>query len=453
MFTSTEPNTSITEHRKTYTRELSILTSLFFMWGFLTCLNDILIPHLKALFSLNYAQAMLVQFCFFGAYFLMSVPSGKIVKKTGYKKGIVIGLFIASLGCFMFYPSASYRSYPLFLSAFFILASGITLLQVSANPYVTALGREETASSRLNLTQAFNSLGTTIAPYFGSILILAIAVKGTSEITAMTGAQRDIYQAAQASAVQIPYLFLGGTLLIIAAIFAFLKLPAIEENNENEIPDLENLTEEEIESLNIKISAWEYRHLVLGALAIFLYVGAEVAIGSFLVNFFGHKTIGGITEMEAGKLVSWYWGGAMVGRFIGSAAMQKFNPRHILTGNAAIAAILVVITIFSSGSVAMTAILLVGLCNSIMFPTIFSLSIRSLGRHTSEGSGILCMAIVGGAIIPFLQGLLADKTGIQYSFILPVFCYIYIMFFGFKGADVIEKEEEKTNEGELQYEL
>ncbi len=383
------------------------LTSLFFMWGFITCLNDILIPHLKAIFSLSYAQSMLVQFCFFGAYFLVSLPAGKLVKSMGYQKGIVIGLVIAALGCLMFYPAASLHSYPLFLSALFVLASGITVLQVSANPYVTLLGEKETASSRLTMTQAFNSLGTTIAPYFGALLIL-------NEVT-------DSMSSTSAESVQLPYLGLMAALLVLAAIFAFLKLPHIE-------------SAEVIEGEKVEGSAWQYRHLVLGAIGIFVYVGAEVSIGSFLVSFLGEAHIAGLEETDAAKYLTYYWGGAMVGRFIGAAVMQKVDASKTLAFNGLCSITLILITLLSSGVIAMWAILLVGLFNSIMFPTIFSLALRGLDKHTSQGAGILCLAIVGGAILPVLQGLLADSFSIQFAFILPLFCYAYIVFYGVKGS-------------------
>lgn len=385
------------------------LTSLFFMWGFITCLNDILIPHLKAIFSLSYAQSMLVQFCFFGAYFLVSLPAGKLVKSMGYQKGIVIGLVIAAVGCLMFYPAASLHSYPVFLSALFVLASGITVLQVSANPYVTLLGAKETASSRLTMTQAFNSLGTTIAPYFGALLIL-------NEVT-------DSMSATSAESVQLPYLGLMAALLILAAIFAFLKLPHIE-------------SAEVIEGEKVEGSAWQYRHLVLGAIGIFVYVGAEVSIGSFLVSFLGEANIAGLEETEAAKYLTYYWGGAMVGRFIGAAVMQKVDAGKTLAFNGVCSIILILVTVLSSGSLAMWAILLVGLFNSIMFPTIFSLALSGLEKHTSQGAGILCLAIVGGAIVPVLQGLLADIFSVQLAFILPLFCYAYIVFYGVKGSKV-----------------
>jgi len=393
-----------------YRFALTSLTTLFFMWGFITCLNDILIPHLKGVFDLSYSQAMLIQFCFFSAYFLVSLPSGLIVKKLGYQKGIVIGLVVAAVGCLSFYPAASMHSYPVFLLALFILASGITLLQVSANPYVSMLGDAKTASSRLTMTQAFNALGTTIAPFFGAMLILNEAAESIST-------------QASADAVQMPYVLLAAMLLILAAIFAWIKLP-----------DMSQTAEIETNDTPINGSAWQYRHLVLGALGIFVYVGAEVSIGSFLVSFFADPEIAGLAESQAAKYIAYYWGGAMVGRFIGAAVMQKIAGGKALAFNALMAVVLILIAMLSSGSIAMVAILLVGLCNSIMFPTIFSLAINGLGKHTSQGSGILCLAIVGGAIIPLLQGVLADSMGLQASFFLPILCYLFIVYYGVVGS-------------------
>jgi len=314
-------------NQKNYTTELAILTSLFFMWGFLTCLNDILIPHLQNVFELNYFESMLVQFTFFLAYFIVSLPSGWLVEKVGYKKGIVIGLLTAGIGTLIFYPAAALRSYPIFLFAFFVLASGITLLQVAANPYVTILGKPETASSRLNLTQAFNSLGTTVAPYFGSLLILSNAVKTAEELAKLSPEELEAYKAAEASAVQYPYLGLAAVLFIMAAIFALLKLPQVEASS---VQSSENngMSYDELHK-----SAWGYRHLVLGAIGIFVYVGAEVSIGSFLVKYFVNLD-SNMLEMEAGKMVSFYWGGAMVGRFIGSAVQRKIKPGTVLGFNA-----------------------------------------------------------------------------------------------------------------------
>lgn len=400
-----------------YRFALVSLTSLFFMWGFITCLNDILIPHLKAVFSLNYTQAMLIQFCFFGAYFLVSIPAGNLVKKLGYQKGIVTGLVIASIGCALFYPAATLATYGLFLAALFVLASGITILQVAANPYVNALGSRETASSRLNLTQAFNSLGTTVAPFFGSILILSVAASVSADL-----AQAN----AEAEVVKLPYLLLSATLAVLAIVFAKLNLPTIREHIEG--------AQGETQTHLGKTSALQSMHLVLGAVGIFVYVGAEVSIGSFLVNFLGESHIAAMPEEQAAHYIAYYWGGAMVGRFIGSAVMQKIPAGTVLAFNALMAALLVVIAMTTSGSMAMWAILGVGLFNSIMFPTIFSLALRDLGPHTSQGSGILCLAIVGGAVVPLLQGVLADNLGIQLAFILPVICYGFILFYGAKGS-------------------
>jgi MFS transporter, FHS family, L-fucose permease len=405
-----------------YFGALSILTSLFFMWGFITSLNDILIPHLKAVFTLSYAQAMLIQFCFFTAYFVVSVPSGYLVEKINYKGGIVAGLSLAGCACLLFYPAAGLHSYALFLTAFFVLASGITLLQVAANPYVTVLGDPHTASSRLTMTQAFNSLGTTVAPYLGAVFILNNVVKSSEEISLLNAAELDVYQATQAAAVQNPYLGLAAVLFVMAAVFAFLKLPEVKPSQAQEFS--ENTADD--------ISAWHYPHLVLGAIAIFVYVGGEVAIGSFLVNFMGEPQIAGLSAADAGKYVSFYWGGAMVGRFIGAVVMQKLPAAKVLAVHGLAAACLVLSAIYSQGAWAMWSLLGVGLFNSIMFPTIFSLALCGLGRHTGQGSGILCAAIVGGALLPLLQGVCADSFGIQSALFVPVFCYGYITFYGWR---------------------
>ncbi len=402
---------SVQSNNDNYGFALVSLTSLFFMWGLITSLNDVLIPRLKAVFDLSYTEAMMIQFCFFFAYFVVSLPAGSLIKRIGYKSGVVVGLIIAGIGCACFYPAASYESYNYFLAALFVLAAGITILQVAANPYVTALGNPVTASSRLTLTQAFNSLGTTVGPWLGGILIL------TSATSAVESSVTD------ASSVQMPYLVLAATLIVMSVIFAMLKLPEIED-------------EEPTVSTEIEGSAWNYTHLVLGAVAIFVYVGAEVSIGSFLINFLGEESIAGLEEMEAAKYVSFYWAGAMVGRFIGAAAMQKIAAGKALAFNAIAASILVAITVLSSGALAMWAILLVGLFNSIMFPTIFSLGVAGLGEHTSQGSGILCLAIVGGALLPLLQGLLADTFGVQNAFALAIICYAYIAYYGLKGSKI-----------------
>jgi FHS family L-fucose permease-like MFS transporter len=414
-------NTTVVDgNESSYRFSLIALTTLFFMWGFITCLNDILIPYLKGVFSLNYTQAMLVQFCFFGAYFIVSVPAGRLVTKVGYKKGIVVGLIIAGIGCGLFYPAAELRVYTIFLLALFVLASGITVLQVAANPYVTILGKAETASSRLTLTQAFNSMGTTIAPFFGALLILGVATSG-ADTSSMNAAEVAALHNTQAAAVQLPYLGLALAFIAIAVVFAKLNLPAVTSSDD------------EIERSDSE-SVWSQRHLVLGAVAIFVYVGAEVSIGSFLVNFLGEKNIAGMEEATAAQYIAYYWGGAMVGRFIGSAVMRYVSAGKVLAFNALMACILVAMAMSLSGAIAMWAILLVGLFNSIMFPTIFSLAVSRLGNLTSQGSGVLCLAIVGGAILPLLQGMLADLMGIQLAFFLPILCYLYIAYYGVQGS-------------------
>jgi FHS family L-fucose permease-like MFS transporter len=403
------------------TGPLVIVTILFFMWGLLTSLNDVLIPHLKAIYTLTYVQAMLVQFCFFGAYFIVSVPAGALIRRVGYQSGAVIGLLIAAAGCALFYP-ASNSGYGLFLFAFFVLASGITILQVAANPYVTVLGPAGTASSRLTLTQAFNSLGTTIAPHVGGILILSGAAIGADKLAAMNATELAAYRAHEASSVQGPYLALAVALAILAVLFALARLPKISHG------------EETTAAASGKASALAYRHLVLGTIAIFLYVGGEVSIGSFLVNFLGEQHIAGLAPAVAASYVSVYWGGALVGRFIGFAVMRYVSPGKSLAFNALAVIVLVLAAIFGKGSLAMWAVLSVGLFNSIMFPTIFSLALHGLGRHTGQGSGILCMAIVGGAIVPFIQGAVADSIGVQSSFFVPAACYAFILYFGLKYA-------------------
>ena len=404
------PTNAAVEHDQNanYTVPLAVVTMLFFMWGFLTCLNDILIPHLKGVFDLNYTQIMLIQFTFFGAYFIMSIPSGSIIAKLGYQKGIVVGLLTSGVGALLFYPAASAISYPLFLTALFVLASGITLLQVAANPYVAVLGRPETASSRLNLTQAFNSLGTTIAPYFGGVLIL-------SSVAGLTAQQ-------EAEMVQLPYVGLAIALVVLAVVIWKAKLPVIAA------------VEDHHAKAGKLTDALKYKHLVLGAVGIFVYVGAEVSIGSFLVNFLGQPEIAGLPEATAAGFVSYYWGGAMIGRFIGSALLQKVNAGKLLGIFSLIASALVMVTVFTTGQFAMWTVLSVGLFNSIMFPTIFTLGIDGLGKLTSQGSSVLIMAIVGGAIIPVVQGMLADNFGIQLAFILPAICYLYIVYYGFIGS-------------------
>ena len=402
---------------------LAVVTTVFFMWGFLTCLNDILIPHLKAVFELNYARAMLVQFTFFGAYFLMSLPAGRLVAHLGYKKGIVAGLVIAGIGALGFWPAAQLRVYEAFLGALFVLATGITVLQVAANPYVALLGPESTSSSRLTLAQALNSLGTAIAPIFGGMLILNGAVKGADELAALPAAEQLAYRVQEAQSVQGPYVGLAIVLFLLAVFVFLFRLPALTEATEQADHRRHTLGE-----------ALRHPHVLFGVLAIFFYVGAEVAIGSFLVNYLSMPDIGGFSEQQATKYVSAYWTLAMVGRFIGSALLARYSPRRLLALFALACVALLALTMAGAGSVAVYSVVAIGLFNSIMFPTIFALGIERLGPLTGKASSLLIMAIVGGAVVPFVQGVLADRIGVQHAFVLPALCYAYIVWYGLKGS-------------------
>ena len=381
------------------------------MMGFITCMNDILIPHLQKIFTLTNVQAMLIQFCFFTAYAIMSIPMGYLVGKIGYKNGVISGFVLTAIGCLLFYPAAGSHSYATFLGALFILASGVTLLQVAGNPYVTLLSKPGKESATLTLVQAFNSLGTTIAPQIGAFLILADATQTVSK-------------AEQISSVQIPYLGLAGLLIILAVFVKMIRLP-----------DARKIAEEESEhNHDGKHSVWQYRHLVFGAAGIFCYVGAEVSIGSLLVSVLGY--LKGLDHASAAKYLSFYWGGAMVGRFLGSAIMAKIAPNRYLAFNATAAVALLGVAMLAgkaSADIAMWALLAIGFFNSIMFPTIFSLATKGLGRFTSSASGVLCTAIVGGAVVPVVQGWAADTYGLMISFVVSAICYVYIVFFAIKG--------------------
>ncbi|WP_371228548.1 sugar MFS transporter [Pseudomonas sp. QE6] len=410
-------------HANRHTSALTVLTLLFFMWGLITSLNDILVPHLKAVFTLSYVEASLIQFCFFGAYFIMSFPSGRLVEKVGYKSGIIVGLATAGVGCLLFYPAASAQSYPFFLAALFILASGITLLQVAANPYVNVLGPAATAASRLNLTQAFNSLGTTVGPLVGSVTILAIGAGAASQLGSSA--------ATEADTVKTPYLVLAGLLFAIAVLIALFRLPKIHHGEPSD------------GAAAGQHSLFAHRHLIFGVIAIFAYVGAEVSIGSYLVSLMGQPDIAGLPAEQAGKYLSFYWGGAMVGRFIGSVLMRAIPANRMLAFNALVITLLIAVALSVGGHVAMWSLILIGLFNSIMFPTIFSLALEGLGNLTSKGSGLLCMAIVGGAVMPLVQAFFADRIGLLHSFAVPLLCYLYIVWFGAKGYRADERAAQR----------
>jgi len=419
------------------------VTSLFFMWGFITVLVDALIPRLKDVFELTYLQAGLVQFAWFTAYGVISIPGGRMIKRIGYKNGIMAGLSLAAIGCLIFYPAASTRLFPLFLLALFVVASGITILQVAANPYISVLGSEEGASSRLNLAQAFNSLGTTIAPIISAGYLLGDAVKTKDEQASMTSAALELYRSAEAGAVQGPFVILAVAFLMLAFVIRKVALPRILEGGGEE------------GSLS---ALFANRRLMAGAAGIFVYVGAEVALGSYMVNY-GLKlnvhelmqshpflenmaglaaSIKGQSVMDLdpkgklGVLLTFYWGGAMVGRFIGAGLMQRLKPSLLLGVFSTAALVLVVASSSATGLSALLMLLAVGLFNSIMFPTIFTLGIAELGDAKPQGSGILCTAIVGGAVIPPAFGALVDASGFGLALLLPALCYAYIAGFGFR---------------------
>jgi MFS transporter, FHS family, L-fucose permease len=417
--------TTVSSDQPANHRAMAMVTTLFFMWGFLTALNDILVPHLRSIFDLNYTRVMLINSAFFGSYFVFALPSGKLIEKIGYKRTMVVGLLVMAVGALLFVPAANVPSFQLFLAALIVLAAGVTALQVAANPYVTILGPARTASSRLNLTQAFNSLGTTIAPYVGGLLILAGAPMSADQIKGLSGPALLAYRQQEASTVKIPYIGIALCLVALALAIAMFNLPKIESTRE-----FRPMGEADAAAGALL----KHRQLVLGAVGIFLYVGAEVAIGSFLINYFTQPEIGNLSVKTAAGLVSFYWGGAMVGRFIGSAVLQKVSTRTVLGIVAIAACLLVIVSMLSTGWMAMITIILVGLFNSVMFPSIFSLGIEGLGPLTGKGSGLLVQAIVGGAIIPVIEGALADRIGIHHAFILPALCYIYIAFYGFRGS-------------------
>ena len=427
--------------QKSYLSSFILLTTLFFLWGFITVLVDSLIPRLRELFTLSYFQAGMVQFAFFGAYFLLSVPASYILSKIGYKRGIILGLLTMAAGCLLFYPAASYRVFSIFMLAYFILAGGMTVLQVAANPFVAVLGSEEGASSRLNLSQAFNSLGTAIAPAVGALFILSDTIKTKAEIANLSETAQSAYFAAEAAAVQKPFLGLALFIVLIAGIFFFAKLPKLISE----------------EATGTYSQAFKQTNLMLGVMGIFFYVGAEVAIGSYLVNYFLDMNLvevikqnglmksiaegilnSGLTENDGkaivGVFVTFYWSGAMVGRFIGAYLTKVMKPGKVLGIFAAMAMLLIFVSISTTGLVSMWSILAVGLFNSIMFPTIFTLAIDGLGELKAKASGLLCMAIVGGAIIPPLFGYFTDMTGFKTALIFVMLCYGYILFFGYKNT-------------------
>ncbi|MCU1271365.1 MAG: putative mannose transporter, family [Acidobacteriaceae bacterium] len=439
MSTKSSPSVQTSGVAASYGPALTVLTTLFFIWGSLTSLNDVLIPFAQHVFTLNLAQSMLIQTAFFLAYFIISLPAAKIIDWIGYKRAIIVGLSTMVAACLLVYPAAKIPSFPFFLTALMVLAAGITVLQVAANPYVAVLGRPQTASSRLNLTQAFNSLGTAVFPFVGARLILGETVSAAAQ------------SASQDAVIKLYVYFFAIVLVLLAILFAVFKLPKME-----------NAERHGGEKVNDSI--WKHPNLPFGAIAIFVYVGAEVAIGSSIANYLALPNIGhfasGVADPAAryhsalavaARYISIYWLGAMVGRFIGSAVLQKVKTSRVLAFCATMSALLVVVTVLSSGHFAMWSVLSIGLFNSIMFPSIFTSGIAELGPLTGDGSGLLNMAIVGGAIIPWVVGRIGDAInhswypsmiqgetswgqGIHFALILAAFCYLYILFYAVSGS-------------------
>jgi MFS transporter, FHS family, L-fucose permease len=402
---------SATSNNSSYIGPFITVTGLFFIFGFITTLNMALVPHLRRIFNLDYAWAMLADSAFFLAYFVFSAPTSKLIDRIGYKRTMVVSLFIQVIGCLLFIPAAKFVAFPLFLSAVFIVGAGVTALQTSANPYIVILGPEHSAPMRLTLAQAFNSIGATIAPIFAGAFILTD--------TSLTASKAEI-----AATVRVPYMLISAALVLLGLTVTFMRLPHVNQTRAFRPSDPNDPL--------LCRSIWTCRHTVLGALGIFVYVGVEVGLASIAVNYF--RSQGMSSEKTASFLVSLYWLGALAGRLLGTLVLTKLKSSRLLGGFGVAAALLLGSSMATHGQVAIWTLVLCGFFNSIMFPNIFALGVAGLGPLTSKGSGLIMTACVGGAIVPFLLGALADKIGIQHSFVLPVFCYLYIACYGFWGS-------------------
>jgi FHS family L-fucose permease-like MFS transporter len=410
-----------------YGPALTLLASLFFMWGFITVINGTLLPHLRSVFELSYFQAALIESVWFIAYFFASIPSALLIERIGYKKSLVTGLLIMATGALGMTLGATLPSYGVTLLMLFVIASGITLLQVAANPYVAVIGKPETASSRLNLVQAMNSAGTMLAPLFGGYLILGRSKGGTAEAgTVLTQAER----MADAQSVILPYLLVAAVLVVLAVVIGRFPLPALGAATQR------GAKHKKTGSLFSRFwnhPLWAHRNLTLGVVAIFIYLLAEIGVGNLFVNFVSRREIGNMNAEQASRYLTLLWGGMMVGRFVGSAIMSKVDAAKVLAVSAVGAFVVMAIAIFSTGHLAMWALISVGLFHSIMFPTIFTLGIKGLGPLTEEGSGLLVMAIAGGALVA-VQGWIADRYGLQLSFLLTAACELYILYYALWGS-------------------
>jgi FHS family L-fucose permease-like MFS transporter len=406
---------------QSYGRALSLLASLFFMWGFITVINNTLLPHLRSVFELNYTQTTLIESVWFIAYAVASMPSAFLIERIGYKKALVVGLSIMAAGAVMMVPAARMPSYGVTLAALFVIASGIALLQVAANPYVAVIGPPESAESRLTLVQAFNSMGTFFAPYFGGYLILSRTLSGTT----MEGTTFSIEQRiADAQATQLPYILVAVVLVALAFIISRSNLPTLGEGTRRAAAEERK-----------HLSLWRHRNLVFGIPAIFIYLIAEIGVANLFINFVSQPDIGNMTHANAANYLILLWGGMMVGRFMGSFMMRRLPADKVLAGFSIAAFMVMIAAATLHGPIAMWALILVGLCHSIMFPTIFALGIKGLGPLTEEGSGLLIMAIAGGALV-VAQGWLADRYGLQNSFFLTAACELYVLFYALWGSRV-----------------
>jgi FHS family L-fucose permease-like MFS transporter len=418
-----------------YGPALRLLASLFFIWGFITVINNTLLPHLKSVFELNYVQTTLIESVWFIAYFVASMPAAWLIERIGYRRSLVWGLLIMAVGALGMILASRLPSYGVTLTALFVIASGITLLQVAANPYVAVVGPVETASSRLNLVQAFNSLGTTLAPLFGGYLILGRSASGTAQAGSVLSAAQRL---ADARAVQLPYLIVAVVLIVLAIIIGRFKLP-----------DMGTQTRRLSAQRRRGHSLWRHRNLVLGVPAIFIYLIAEIGVGNLFINFVSEPQIAAVSHEQASHYLFLLWGGMMVGRFVGSALMRWIPGERVLAAFALAAFVTMLVASLVQGPTAMGALILVGLFHSIMFPTIFTLGIRGLGPLTEEGSGLLIMAIAGGALV-IIQGWLADRYGLQHSFLLTAACELYVLWYGIWGSRTVAAASETLGDEQLE---
>ncbi|KTS06677.1 major facilitator transporter [Methylobacterium radiotolerans] len=408
-----------------YRPALSLLASLFFMWGFITVINNTLLPHLRSVFDLDYTQTTLIESVWFIAYFVASIPAAKLIERVGYQRALVAGLGIMALGTLGMILAAHRVSYAITLTALFVIASGITLLQVAANPYVAVVGPAESAPARLNLVQAFNSLGTTLAPLFGGYLILGRSASGNAAAGAsLTPAER----LADAQSVQLPYLIVAVILVVLAAVIARFPLPAIGGSGGSG-----GAAARAAKAERAGLSLWRHRNLVLGVPAIFIYLIAEIGVSNLFINFVSQPEIGDLTHAQASRYLFLLWGGMMVGRFVGSYLMQRRPAETVLAGAAIGACAVMLVATFATGHLALWALISVGLFHAIMFPTIFTLGIRGLGPLTEEGAGLLIMAIAGGSLV-VVQGWAADRFGLQRSFLITAACELYVLFYALWGS-------------------